>query len=138
MRSDNRPSTVRVKLSRADISGDYVYPFPKKPEAQAKLEGMKYRNMLEQVAERYHTTPRTIVALNGPTALIGIGQTLRLPNVLPASTDYARDFKDEHVALFRGPTSTPNSRMAIISSSTSPKGYSRSWTRMTGWLPSSR
>ena len=102
VRSDNRPSTVRVKLSRADISGDYVYPFPKKPEAQAKLEGMKYRNMLEQVAERYHTTPRTIVALNGPTALIGIGQTLRLPNVLPASTDYARDFKDEHVALFRG------------------------------------
>ena len=39
--------------------------------------------MLEEVAERYHTTPDTIVALNGPTALIGIGQTLRLPNVAP-------------------------------------------------------
>ena len=101
LQSDNRPSTVRVKLSRADISGDYVFPFPKKPEGQAKLERASYRNMLEEVAERYHTTPRTIVALNGPTALIGVGQTLRLPNVLPTSTDYqGSSLKDEHRALF--------------------------------------
>jgi lipoprotein-anchoring transpeptidase ErfK/SrfK len=84
----NRPSTVSVKLSRADIGGNYVYPFPKKPEVQAKLKWAGYRNMLEEVAERYHTTPDTIVALNGPTALIGIGQKLRLPNVIPVSTDY--------------------------------------------------
>ena len=45
---------------------------------------MGYRNMLEKVAERYHTTPQTIVALNGPDKLIGPGQTLRLPNVVPA------------------------------------------------------
>ena len=43
-----------------------------------------YRNMLEKVAERYHTTPETVVALNGPDKLIGVGQTLRLPNVVPA------------------------------------------------------
>ena len=52
-----RPSTVTVKLTRDDISGNYVYPFPKKPEEQAKLKRMSYRNMLEEVAERYHTTP---------------------------------------------------------------------------------
>jgi lipoprotein-anchoring transpeptidase ErfK/SrfK len=45
--------------------------------------------MLEKVAERYHTTPATIVALNGPDKLIGLGQTLRLPNVVPQSRDYA-------------------------------------------------
>ncbi|MFL6749105.1 MAG: L,D-transpeptidase family protein [Sphingomicrobium sp.] len=83
-----RSSTVTVKLTRADISGNYVYPFPRKPEGQAKLPFAAYRNMLEEVAERYHTTPDTIVALNGPTALIGVGQTLRLPNVLPTSTNY--------------------------------------------------
>ena len=33
----NRSSTVTVRLSQADLSGDYVYPLPKKPEAQAKL-----------------------------------------------------------------------------------------------------
>ncbi len=96
----NRPSMVTVRLTADDISGDYIYPFPKKPELQAKLPAMKYRNMLEEVAERYHTTPRTIVALNGPTALIGVGQTLRLPNVLPTARDYGGSLKDEHKALF--------------------------------------
>ena len=45
--------------------------------------------MLEKVAERYHTTPDTIVALNGRDKLIGEGQELRLPNVVPTSRDYA-------------------------------------------------
>lgn len=85
----DRPSTVYVTLGPDDVGGPFVYPFPRQPEAQAKLKLLAYRNMLEQLAERYHTTPATIVALNGPDKLIGIGQTLRLPNVLPASRDYS-------------------------------------------------
>ena len=85
----NRPSTIMVKLGPDDIRGQYVLPFPKDPEAQAKLDFLGYRNMLEKLAERYHTTPATIVALNGPDKLIGIGQTLRVPNVTPAASDYA-------------------------------------------------
>jgi len=97
----SRPSTINVKLTNVDIGGDYVYPFPKKPEGQSKLKFASYRNMLEEVAERYHTTPDTIVALNGPTALIGIGQTLRLPNVSPTSTDYqGSPLKDEYRTWF--------------------------------------
>ena len=84
----NRQSTVYVKLTADDVSGPFVYPFPKKPEEQAKLKFMGYRNMLEKVAERYHTTPDAVVALNGPDKLIGPGQTLRLPNVVPHSRDY--------------------------------------------------
>jgi len=95
----SRPSTITVKLTPEDITGKYVFPFPKKPEEQAKLTALNYRNMLEEVAERYHTTPRTIVALNGPTALIGIGQTLRLPNVIPTARAYQDSLKAEHKAL---------------------------------------
>jgi peptidoglycan hydrolase-like protein with peptidoglycan-binding domain len=84
----NRQSTVYVKLTGDDVGGPFVYPFPKKPEDQAKLKFLGYRNMLEKVAERYHTTPATVVALNGPDKLIGPGQTLRLPNVVPASRNY--------------------------------------------------
>ena len=51
---------------------------------------MGYRNMLEKLAERYHTSPATIVALNGPDKLIGPGQTLRFPNVVPKSRDYGK------------------------------------------------
>ncbi|MEO6256195.1 MAG: L,D-transpeptidase family protein [Sphingomicrobium sp.] len=85
----NRPSTVMVRLGPDDVRSRYVFPFPKSPEAQADLKFLGYRNMLEKVAERYHTTPDTIVALNGPDKLIGLGQTLRLPNVVPTSSDYA-------------------------------------------------
>ena len=86
--ADRRPSTVMVRLSPEQVAGPFVYPFPSKPEAQADLPAMSYRNMLEKVAEQYHTTPDTIVALNGPTKLIGPGQTLRLPNVAPKAADY--------------------------------------------------
>ncbi|WP_343060508.1 peptidoglycan-binding domain-containing protein [Sphingomonas rhizophila] len=86
--SQNRASTVMVRLTPDQVAGPFVYPFPKKPEDQAKLPALSYRNMLEKVAESFHTTPETIVALNGPKALIGPGQTLRLPNVLAANRDY--------------------------------------------------
>ena len=85
----NRPSTVTVKLTEEDVGGPFTYPIPKKPEEQEKLDFLGYRNMLEKVAERYHTTPEAVVALNGPDKLIGVGQTLRLPNVIPTSRDYA-------------------------------------------------
>ena len=83
-----RPSTVTVRLGPDDVRSQYIYPLPKDPEQQYKLPFLGYRNMLEKVAERYHTTPDTVVALNGPTALIGPGQSLRLPNVVPTSRDY--------------------------------------------------
>jgi lipoprotein-anchoring transpeptidase ErfK/SrfK len=85
----NRPSTVYVRLGPDDVRSQYVYPFPSDPEKQAELKFLGYRNMLEKVAERYHTTPDTIVALNGPDKLIGLGKVLRLPNVVPTSRDYA-------------------------------------------------
>ena len=86
---DNRPSTVTVKLAAEDVGGPFTQPIPSKPEDQEKLDFLGYRNMLEKLAERYHTTPEAVVALNGPDNLIGVGQTLRLPNVVPTSRDYA-------------------------------------------------
>jgi len=85
---ENRPATVDIKLTAEDVGGPFTYPMPAKPEEQEKLSFLGYRNMLEKLAERYHTTPETIVALNGPDKLIGVGQTLKLPNVVPSSKDY--------------------------------------------------
>ena len=85
---DRRPSTIMVTLAPAQVAGPFVYPFPKDPEDQAKLKFMGYRNMLEKVAEEFHTTPATIVALNGPDKMIGVGHVLRLPNVVPTSRQY--------------------------------------------------
>jgi len=86
---ESRPATVEVQLSTDDVGGPFTYPMPAKPEEQEKLSFLGYRNMLEKLAERYHTTPETIVALNGADKLIGVGQTLSLPNVVPSSRDYS-------------------------------------------------
>ena len=99
--AEGRSSTIMVKLSPEQVAGPFVLPFPKEPEDQAKLQSMAYRNMLEKVAEAYHTTPRTIVALNGPTKLIGPGQVLRLPNVVPKAASYDVHGKDEMTAWMK-------------------------------------
>lgn len=85
---NNKSSTAMVKLGPDDVNSTYVYPEPKDPDKQYQLPFLGYRNMLEKVAERYHTSPEAVVALNGPDKLIGLGQTLRLPNVIPANRDY--------------------------------------------------
>lgn len=85
----NRPAIARVTLTAEDVQSRFVYPFPDDPEKQAELRFLGYRNMLEKLAERYHTTPNTIVALNGPDKKIGVGQQLTLPNVIPTNQDYA-------------------------------------------------
>ena len=92
-------STVYIKLGPDDVKSTYVYPLPSDPEKQFKYKFLGYRNMLEKVAERYHTTPATVVALNGPDKLIGPGQTLRLPNVAPRSRDYSGTINDKQKQL---------------------------------------
>jgi lipoprotein-anchoring transpeptidase ErfK/SrfK len=84
-----RPSTRMLRLTANDVRGPFVFPFPEDAADQAKLDGLHYRNALEQLAERFHTTPQTIVALNGPDKVMKEGTALRLPNVLPGSRDYA-------------------------------------------------
>ena len=96
---DTRPSTRLFRLSAEDVGGPFLYPFPKEPEDQAKAPGLHYRNMLEKLAERFHTTPATIVALNGPDKMIGANQALRLPNILPRSRDYGQTVDDKQGGL---------------------------------------
>ena len=115
----NRPSTVSVKLTADDVGGPFTFPMPDEPEDQAKLDALNYRNMLEKLAERYHTTPETVVALNGPDKLIGIGQTLRLPNVVPTSRDYAgADEKQARVlAMLNVEASQPQGDYVLVDKS---------------------
>jgi hypothetical protein len=116
---NGKPSTAMVKLTADDVSGPFVYPFPKKPEDQAKLKFMGYRNMLEKVAERYHTTPATVVALNGPDKLIGPGQTLRLPNIAPQSHDYGKgdDKQRQLLAMLNVDPNEPQGDFIVVDKS---------------------
>ncbi len=99
---------------------------PTKPEAQEKLGFLGYRNMLEKLAERYHTTPQTIVALNGPDKLIGMGQTLKLPNVVPQSRDYDGRDRQAGAPARRVQHRRQPAEGRLMSSSTRAKARSRS------------
>lgn len=79
--------TRTVTLDEAAIKGPFTNPLPKDPALQAKLPALGYRNPVEALAERFHTNPATLVALN-PGARIRIGSKLVVPNALPFSRDY--------------------------------------------------
>ncbi len=95
-----RQSTRNLALGPEVFEGPFVYPFPTKPEAQAKLGFLGFRNALEKLAEMFHTTPDTIVALNGPDKLMRVGEVLRLPNVLPVSRSYGDKLKPDYARWF--------------------------------------
>lgn len=85
---DKMPSTRRLKIDEGDAKGPFVGTIPDDPAEQAKMERLGYRNLLEKIAEKFHTTPATIVALNDPSMVLKAGTVLRLPNVLPSSRSY--------------------------------------------------
>ncbi len=84
---DRAPSVRRLRIDESDARGPFT-PIPKEPEDQAKMERLAYRNLLEKIAEKFHTTPATIIALNDPRQVLAAGTILRLPNVLPATRSY--------------------------------------------------
>ncbi len=83
---DIRPLAV-VTLAPADLAGQFVGPLPKKEDEQAKLPCLCYANPLEMLAERYHTTPETLAALN-PGAKLAPGTQLKVPNVATDAHGY--------------------------------------------------
>ena len=62
------------------------------------MERLGYRNLLEKIAEKFHTTPDTIIALNDPKQVLRAGTVLVLPNVLPSSRSY-EGVSAEHAQL---------------------------------------
>lgn len=74
-------ATRLVRIPAAFAKGPFFPALPKDAAEQAKLPALGYRNLIEALAERFHTTPETLVALNGPKAQIGANQVIRVPNV---------------------------------------------------------
>jgi lipoprotein-anchoring transpeptidase ErfK/SrfK len=82
-----RPTKTLV-LSEENLRGPWTFPFPKEPVDQAKLPALGYRNAMEALAERFHTTPATLIALNSPSTRLVPGARIVFPNALPTSRDY--------------------------------------------------
>lgn len=89
-----RPTRV-LRLTADSLAGPYVRPWPKDPQAQAKLKTMGYRSAIEKLAEMFHTSPEVLIELNSPDTRLAAGVPIQVPNAIPASRNYAADLKPE-------------------------------------------
>jgi lipoprotein-anchoring transpeptidase ErfK/SrfK len=94
--------TRELIVARSTAAGPFTNPFPKEPADQAKLDGLHYKNLLEKLAEQFHTTPATMVALNGRDAPLTAGSKLVFPNALPLSRDYPASLNETWRATLGG------------------------------------
>lgn len=89
-----RPTRI-LRLTADSLAGPYVRPWPKSPQAQAKLKTMGYRSAIEKLAEMFHTSPEVLIELNSPDTRLAPGVPIQVPNTIPASRDYPADLKPE-------------------------------------------
>lgn len=83
---------TRLVVIPADFANQQFFPdLPKDAAEQAKLPALGYRNLMEALAERFHTTPETLVALNSPDTKIGAGKTIIVPNIADVMPARAED-----------------------------------------------
>ena len=84
----NWEATRKLRLTPASLAGPFTDPMPKDEAEKAKLPALNYRNALEALAEQFHTTPKTLIALNGGDTLLVPGVAVVFPDALPSSRDY--------------------------------------------------
>jgi len=77
--SDRQGATRNVVIPKAFARGPFFPDLPQNMAGQADFDHLGYRSMSEALAERFHTTPETLLALNGPGTVLGAGRTIRVP-----------------------------------------------------------
>ena len=104
---DGRKPTRFLRIDETSFGSPFK-TIPDDPAKQAEMEKMGYEDLLEEVAERFHTTRETLIALNGDKARnVSIGTVLQLPNVLPAGRDYG-DMDANYRDMFNALNVQPN------------------------------
>jgi lipoprotein-anchoring transpeptidase ErfK/SrfK len=74
--------TDTVEITQADAAGPFVAEIPGEMEDQAKLASLSYSSLEEALAEKYHTTPAMLKALN-PGIAFAAGVRITVPKVRP-------------------------------------------------------
>jgi lipoprotein-anchoring transpeptidase ErfK/SrfK len=85
-RSGNQPSTVPAtttyRITADDAAGPFIDRLPDDMMETAKLPALGYTSLLEEIAERFHSTPALLQQLN-PGVNFAADQEIRVPNVEP-------------------------------------------------------
>ncbi|MEH6792166.1 MAG: L,D-transpeptidase [Parasphingorhabdus sp.] len=93
------PATRLVTIPAAFAKGPFFPDLPDDAAKQAELPTLGYKNLMEALAERFHTTPDALVALNSPDTKIGAGKVIRVPNIADVAPLAGTDERDWSATL---------------------------------------
>ncbi|HTI44020.1 MAG TPA: L,D-transpeptidase [Vicinamibacterales bacterium] len=78
------PPLVDYAISDADVAGPFTPDIPPNLPDQAALDALNYRNPLEAIAERFHSSPALLQQLNPQATFQKAGEHVMVPNVAAA------------------------------------------------------
>ena len=73
-------------ITDEDAAGPFVEAIPQDMTEKAKLPGLFYTSVLEELGERFHASPALLKRLN-PQARFAAGEQIRVPNVRQATPE---------------------------------------------------
>jgi lipoprotein-anchoring transpeptidase ErfK/SrfK len=79
------PLVITYVVTEADIAGPFQPAIPKDLVQQSKLPALNYSSPLEALAERFHTSPALLKALNVGRTFATAGEQIVVPNVIVAA-----------------------------------------------------
>jgi lipoprotein-anchoring transpeptidase ErfK/SrfK len=94
LKLDTARATVAYTVTAEDVAGPFEAAIPPDLTAQGALKTLGYTSVVELLAERFHTTERTLRRLN-PRARFTEGDTIEAPDVEPLTLPAASKRRDE-------------------------------------------
>jgi lipoprotein-anchoring transpeptidase ErfK/SrfK len=106
-----------VTLTTADVAGPFLKRIPTSPTAQAKLKALSYTSVEEALAEKYHTTPAELRALN-PGVRFAAGAAISVPAVAaPPTTEAGASGWDRALASLSVAAMQPKAAKIVVDKS---------------------
>ena len=112
--------TVEIALTKDMLDYQYTPDIPHGEDAQAKLPALNYRTPMEKLAEGFHTTPETLVALNSPDTKLVVGSKVVFPDAVPDEQNYDPKLKPEWratLAMLNVDSKQPEAAKVVVSKS---------------------
>ena len=85
---------VTYTITAEDTAGPFAEAIPEDMTERAKLPGLYYTSVLEEVSEKFHSSPALLQSLN-PGASFVAGEQVKVPNVLDSDDGASRYGKTE-------------------------------------------
>jgi lipoprotein-anchoring transpeptidase ErfK/SrfK len=82
LNQDQAPAVTSVTIEPQDVKGPFVEKIPANLMEQAKLPALGYTSPLEELSERFHSSPEAMEVLNPGADFSRVGQQLTVPNVI--------------------------------------------------------